>query len=84
MNKLRRLIRWFIPVGYAVKMIRRANSHGCGKMVWSRGAVDLHSIWYTPFNGVYLVFSKTDYNRQINHAIDKLKKDIECLEGKLK
>lgn len=92
MSKLRRLIRWFIPIGYAVRLIRY-NEYGRfnikGSLFYSRDntkdvEIPLYSAFETPFDGVFLVYSKANYNTSINRKIDDLKKEIEGLEGCLK
>lgn len=81
MNKILRLIRWFIPIGIMIKSITRRGSNGRGKLVWDEREIPLHRIWYTPFKGVFLVYSETEYKKEINCKIHELKKEIEGLEG---
>ena len=91
MNKLRRLIRWFIPVGLAVRLIRKCEFGRCGiegSLFYSRNGrpieIPLYSAYETPFYGVFLVYSKERHNKEINWKIEDLNEEIEKLEGRLK
>ena len=86
--RIRNLIRWFIPLGYAVRLIRKyeyGRVNLKNSLINYKGVeIPLYSAYETPFYGVYLVYSKENYNKSINKKINDLRKDIEGLEGCLK
>lgn len=77
--KLKYLIRWFIPFGYAVKTIKKygTNYSASGKV----NNIPISNMWMTPYHGVYLVFSKEVHDKEIMHQIGRLQKEIDGLEG---
>lgn len=79
MNKLRRLIRWFIPLGYAVKTIRKY-----GTTYSASGEVNdipISNLWVTPYEGVFLVYSKEAHDKELMRKIELLQREIKGLEG---
>lgn len=86
MNKLRRLIRWFIPMGWAIKDIQRYRDviQAVGVLTYQGMEVSIYKLKPTPFKGVFLAYSKDEYNREINFKIERLRQEITWLKGELK
>ena len=82
MSKIIRLIRWFIPYGYVVKMIKKHNTtySASGKV----NDIPISNMWMTPYHGVFLVYSKEVHDKGIMRQIEQLQKEIGGLEGLLK
>lgn len=77
--KLKNIIRWFIPFGYAVKIIKKHNTNysASGKV----NDIPISNIWMTPYHGVFLVYSKEVHDKGIMRQIEQLQKEIDGLEG---
>lgn len=86
MNKLRRLIRWFFPLGYAIHLIKKNDSRYYMEGVLSGygETIEVNNLWYTPFDGVYIVYSKKAHKERINKKIERLNKQINQLEKDLR
>lgn len=82
MTKIRRLIRWFLPLGYAVRLVKKYNTkyYASGEV----NNIPICSMWETPYDGIFLVYSKEVRNRNIEHKIKQLQKEIDGLGGCLK
>lgn len=83
MNKIRRLIRWFIPFGYAFKKIKKY-SCGRGELKYYKGVIPIQTIYETPHNGFYIVYSQEEYNNEIQREITKLECTIKNLRSLIK
>ena len=77
--KINNLIRWFIPFGYAVKIIKKHNTNysASGKV----NDIPISNMWVTPYHGVFLVYSKEVHDKGIMRKIELLQKEIKSLEG---
>ena len=77
--KLKNLIRWFIPFGYAVNVIKKYNTKysASGKV----NDIPISNMWVTPYHGVFLVYSKEVHDKGIMRKIELLQKEIKSLEG---
>lgn len=77
--KLKNLIRWVIPFGYAVNMIKKYNTNysASGKV----NDIPISNMWMTPYHGVFLVYSKEVHDKEIMRQIGQLQKEIDGLEG---
>lgn len=77
--KLKNLIRWFIPFGYAVNVIKKYSTKysASGKV----NNIPISNMWMTPYHGVFLVYSKEVRDKEIMRQIGRLQKEIDGLEG---
>ena len=84
--RIRKLIRWFIPIGYTIRLIKKYEARYYMKGVLSgyNQTIEVNSLWHTPFDGIYIVYSEKAHKEHINKKIERLNKKINQLERDLK
>ena len=87
MNLVKRLIRWITPTGWTIRQLQyyRDEFRASGVLNWGHDEeLQIYKLKPTYWHGVFLAYSKDEYNKEVHYAINDLKYQIKQLEDKLR